>query len=204
MAVSVEGTSGTRIGYAFTPASSSTSSESGASCASATVNRVPTTRSSSSGGRPSPGDLMARSSARQHVAGGQVARGHELLAHLDQRPRSRSRSDRLTPSPSATPPRCRSRTSFCMPDRLEREGVVGALPRAVEREVLLDARARRACRRRRPSRCRCRDRRGRPRRREPLAEGLDDPQVHVLGLASDSRRALQDAELRVDRQRSAS
>ena len=45
----------------------------------------PDERSSSYGGSPSPGDFSAMSSSRQHVPGGQVARGDELLGHLDDR-----------------------------------------------------------------------------------------------------------------------
>ena len=65
------------------------------------------------------------------------------------------------PSPSATACARRSRTILRSRCGSSEKRVVGALHRAVQREVLLDDRARRARTRRPPSRCRCRGSRSR-------------------------------------------
>ena len=81
------------------------------------------------------GDVLAP----QHVAhAGQVARGDELLAHLEQRARPRSRTPFFTPSPSATRVRRRSRTIFRMPTGSSEKAWSVPFIGAVQGEVLLD------------------------------------------------------------------
>ena len=95
--------------------------------------------SSSYGGRPpSRGRLDRDVAGRQHVPRGQ-RRAPPRASCPSSRAASRSvGSGRLTPSPSASGTRRRSRTSFRIPSGIERVGVVGALGSVAQREVLLD------------------------------------------------------------------
>ena len=74
---------------------------------------------------------------RQHVAARQVARHDEALAHLDDR-RLLALVDLLDAVADRLVGALEVAHHLAQPDRLERERVVGALHRAVQREVLLD------------------------------------------------------------------
>src|SRR5439155_17985183 len=133
------------------------------------------------------------------MAGGEIARRDELLAHLLERLRL-ARQRALDPVPERD--RHAVQVAHEPPQALrhERERLVGALPRVVEREVLLDH----ACAEHEAD-----ERHGDPALvvgetdrevGEALAIDLDHAQVELVDLARIRGRALHQAELRVDRE----
>ena len=133
---------------------------------------------------------------RDEVAGGEDVAGGESRAATSFLPIFCSglllaRGGRLTPSPSASGTRRRSRTSFRIPSGIS-ENAWSVPFHAWLSVKCFSITRRRACRRRAPSRCRSGGRRGRRRVREALAQRVDHAQVQILDLGRVGGRALQE------------
>ena len=189
---------GTDAGSSASGSSSSRCSNVSAASSSSGCRSVrPITLSSSYGGRPSPGDFSARSSRRSVCPTGSVAAATIFLP-IFVIGSDLARIRRLRPVAEGDARAPEVADELAQADRLEREAVVGALHRAVEREVLLDdARAEHV---------------GRDRHRdaavvpgvaddgvgEELPVGVDHAQVELLPLGRVAGGALEDRDLRVD------
>src|SRR5712692_6860729 len=132
----------------------------------------------------------------QDVPGRKRGRGDDLLAHLLDR-RALARVRRLRPVAERETRALEVAHELAQPHRLQREAMVGALQRAVQREVLLDDTA--------PEHV------GRDRHRDPvvvprvaddglgeeLPVGLDHAQVEFLPFRGIAGRALEDSDMRI-------